>query len=180
MVVVIDDISRPTPVKEIFPIVLAELITAGAKNENITIIPALGVHRGMELQEILARTGLARLDGINWENPDADNQELQQFLGTTSRGTPVWINRTAANADLIISIGCIEPHIIASFGGGYKNILPGIAARISIAHNHALNCQPDTFNMVGQPIDQQSNETRPGRRRKDAKTAGFCHQCNSG
>lgn len=152
--VVIDDISRPTPVHEIFPILFSQLQKIGVEGEQITIIPALGVHRGMEESEILKRTGLERLQGIKWENPNADDQEKQAFLGTTSRGTPVWLNRTAAESDVIISIGCIEPHIIASFGGGYKNLLPGIAGRVSIAHNHALNCQPGTFNMVGQPIDQ--------------------------
>jgi len=75
-------------------------------------------------------------------------------LGTTSRGTPVWINRTVAEADFVVSIGCIEPHIIASFGGGYKNIIPGVAGRLTTAHNHTLNCSPATFNMVGQPIDR--------------------------
>ncbi len=108
----------------------------------------------MEESEILTRTGLTSLDGILWENPDPDDEAKMKYLGITSRGTPVWINKTAADADLVVSIGCIEPHIIASFGGGYKNILPGIAGRISIAHNHGLNCQPTTFNMVGQPIDQ--------------------------
>jgi nickel-dependent lactate racemase len=58
-----------------------------------------------------------------------------------------------AQADLVISIGCIEPHIIASFGGGYKNLIPGVAGRQTIAHNHALNCSPATYNMVGQPIE---------------------------
>ena len=55
---------------------------------------------------------------------------------------------------LIISIGCIEPHIIASFGGGYKNLIPGVAGRATVAHNHGLNCTPETFNMVGQPIER--------------------------
>jgi len=154
VVVVIDDISRPTPVPVIFPEVYRELIRAGIKAEHITVVPALGVHRGMEEEEIRKRLGIAEWDGIRWENPEADNPEKMDFLGTTSRGTPVWINRTAARADLVVSIGCIEPHIIASFGGGYKNILPGIAGRVSIAHNHALNCKQDTFNMVGQPIDR--------------------------
>lgn len=51
-------------------------------------------------------------------------------------------------------MGSIEPHLIASFGGGYKNLIPGVAGRETIAHNHALNCTPDTFNMVGQPIER--------------------------
>jgi len=66
----------------------------------------------------------------------------------------VLINRTVAESDFVVSIGCIEPHIIASFGGGYKNIVPGVAGRATTAHNHTLNCAPATFNMVGQPIDE--------------------------
>ena len=52
---------------------------------------------------------------------------LMADLGVTSRGTPVLVNRTVAEAGLVVSIGCIEPHIIASFGGGYKNLVPGVA-----------------------------------------------------
>lgn len=151
--IVIDDISRPTPVPTIFPLVLKELLTAGVSRGSITIVPALGVHRGMDESEILKRCGLGSLDGIQWENHDIDTPEKLSVLGTTSRGTPVLFNKTVATADLIISIGCIEPHIIASFGGGYKNLLPGVAGRVSIARNHALNCSPATFNMVGQPIE---------------------------
>jgi lactate racemase len=151
--IVIDDISRPTPIPVIFPLVLKELIKGGVKRENITIVTALGVHRGMEEQEILQRIGLPDFEGLKWENHDADSIEKMSFLGTTSRGTPVWFNKHVADADLVVSIGCIEPHIIASFGGGYKNLLPGVAGKLSIAHNHALNCKPGTFNMVGQPIE---------------------------
>jgi lactate racemase len=151
--IVIDDISRPTPVPVIFPVVLKELLSAGIKREDITIVPALGVHRGMEPDEILKRCGLDAFDGIHWENHDTDDLSKLSNLGMTSRNTPVLFNRTVAESDMIVSIGCIEPHIIASFGGGYKNLLPGVAGRASIANNHALNCSPSTFNMVGQPIE---------------------------
>jgi lactate racemase len=150
---VIDDISRPTPVPIIFPLVLNELLSAGIKRENITIVSALGVHRGMEPDEILKRCGLDTFDGIHWENHDTDDLNKLSNLGMTSRNTPVLFNKTVAESDMIVSIGCIEPHIIASFGGGYKNLLPGVAGRASIANNHALNCAPSTFNMVGQPIE---------------------------
>ena len=106
----------------------------------------------MSAEEISARLGLPDLAGWQWENPDCDDPAHLAHLGTTSRGTPVWVNKTVAEATLIVSIGCIEPHIIASFGGGYKNIFPGTAGRATIAHNHSLNCTPATFNMVGQPI----------------------------
>ncbi len=155
---VIDDGSRPTPVSAILPTVLADLERGGLRREQITLVPALGLHRPMTEEEIAARiapspSGREILASIHWENPDCDDPNKLVFLGTTRFGTPVWVNKAVAEADLVISIGCIEPHIIASFGGGYKNIVPGVAGRQTVAHNHTLNCTPATFNMVGQPIE---------------------------
>lgn len=151
---VIDDGSRPTPVARILPAVIEELTAAGVDFTSVTVLPALGVHRPMSWEEVNTRLGNGYLASMKLVQHECDNPAELVFLGTTTRGTPVKVNRHLAEADLIISIGCIEPHIIASFGGGYKNLIPGLASRETIAHNHALNCRPDTFNMVGQPIEQ--------------------------
>lgn len=153
VVVVIDDNSRPTPVAKIFPTVLMELMRCGIYVDRIAIVPAIGLHRPMEDKEVFRRAGIES-GGVRVENPECDNESKMAFLGTTSRGTPVWINKTVAEAGLVVSIGCIKPHIIASFGGGYKNLVPGVAGRATIARNHSLNCSPGTFNMVGQPIGE--------------------------
>ena len=150
---VVDDGSRPTPAARILPAVLAEIQRGGATLDQIIIVPALGVHRGMTQEEMEQRVGKDLLATVKWQNPDGDDPAKMVLLGTTSRGSPVWIDKNVVEADLIVSVGCIEPHIIASFGGGYKNLIPGVAGRATIAHNHALNCQPATFNMVGQPIE---------------------------
>ena len=149
---VMDDLSRPTPVALLLPAVLDELAQGGVGREDVTLVTALGLHRPMQEAEIAQRVGNAGLAGLRWENHACDDAERLVSLGTTSRGTPVWIHKTVAQADLVVSLGCIEPHIIASFGGGYKNLLPGVAGRETVAHNHSLNCTPTTFNMVGQPI----------------------------
>ncbi|HVP20747.1 MAG TPA: nickel-dependent lactate racemase [Anaerolineaceae bacterium] len=151
---VIDDGSRPTPVGLILPAVLEELERGGASLDQITVMPALGLHHPMSDQKVAERLGCPSWTGIKVENPACDDPSTLADLGRTSRGSPVLVNRTVANADLVVSIGCIEPHIIASFGGGYKNIFPGVAGRAMIAHNHSLNCTPRTFNNVGQPIEQ--------------------------
>jgi nickel-dependent lactate racemase len=151
---VIDDLSRPTPVGRILPPVLEELAQGGVGRGDITLVVALGLHRPMQEEEVARRVGDVGLAGLRWENHDCDDAERLAFLGTTGRGTPVWVNRTVAQADMVVSVGCIEPHIIASFGGGYKNLIPGVAGRETVAHNHSLNCAPDTFNMVGQPIER--------------------------
>jgi lactate racemase len=147
---VIDDISRPTPVGLVAPIVMAELKKAGIKPQQVTVVPAIGLHRPMPVEEVEART---KVKGLKVVNPACDDESKMINLGTTSRGSPVWLCSEVATADLVISIGCIEPHIIASFGGGYKNLFPGAAGRATTAHNHSLNSSPHTFNMVGQPIE---------------------------
>jgi nickel-dependent lactate racemase len=152
-VLVIDDGSRPTPVAQILPVVLEEMLAAGMKREDITLVPAIGVHQPMAPEEIAARAGAENFAGLNLENPACDDPDHLVYLGRTRRKTPVWVNKTVALADVVVSIGCIEPHFIASFGGGYKNLIPGVAGRTTIARNHALNCSPTTFNMVGQPIE---------------------------
>jgi lactate racemase len=152
--VVMDDVSRPTPVGLILPAVLEELECGGVSRGDVTLITALGVHRPMRAEEVEKRSGLSLHDGLHWENHDCADAGRLVLLGSTHRGTPVWVNRSVATADLVVSIGCIEPHLIASFGGGYKNLIPGVAGKETIAHNHALNCRPDTFNMVGQPVER--------------------------
>ena len=147
---VIDDDSRPTPVDQLLPAVLSELQQGGISLDQITIVPATGVHFPMSAAAIARRLG--NIPFLRVEAHDCDSPEKLSSLGTTSRGTPVFINKLVAESDLIISIGCIEPHIIASFGGGYKNLVPGVSGRATIAHNHSLNCTPGTFNSVGQPI----------------------------
>jgi nickel-dependent lactate racemase len=151
---VMDDLSRPTPVAKLLPSVLDELKRGGVAPSQITLIPALGVHRPMDQSEISQRAGQKSLHSLRWENPDCGSSEKLVFLGKTSRGVPVYVDKNVANANVIVSIGCIEPHIIASFGGGFKNLFPGVAGRETIAHNHSLNTTPDTFNMVGQPIEK--------------------------
>ncbi len=154
IVLVVDDGSRPTPVPQILPVVIEELLAGGARLEDITLVAALGVHRAMEESELQLRIGAEYGNRLKIVTHDCDDLDKLAFLGTSSRGVPVYINKNVAEADLVVSIGCIEPHIIASFGGGYKNLFPGVAGRLTIAKNHALNCQPDTFNMVGQPIEK--------------------------
>lgn len=151
---VVDDASRPTPVACMLPAVLEELAEGGVRPEQVTLVTALGVHRPMTASELAERVGRSGLDGLRWENHDCDDAARLAFLGTTHRGTRVWVNRTVAGADVVVSIGCIEPHVIAGFGGGYKNLVPGTAGRLTIAHNHALNCTPATFAMAGQPVDR--------------------------
>ncbi len=102
VVVVIDDISRPTPVRLIMPAVMAELKKARITPAQVTVVPALGLHRSMPVKEVEARTGIK---GLRVVNPECDALEKLVQLGATSFGSPVLVNKTVAKADLVISIG---------------------------------------------------------------------------
>ena len=75
---------------------------------------------------------------VRVENHDCEAPELV-YLGTTPHGTPVSINRTAAEADLVVCLGAVTHHVMAGFGGGRKSILPGSSGRETIFHNHAFS-----------------------------------------
>jgi len=134
VVIVFDDMSRPTKIAGIVPFVLEELAAAGVAEENIQFICALGTHGALTAYEFAKKLGedvIARFNVYN-HNP----YENCTYVGTTRRGTPVSLNDEFLKADLKIGIGAIVPHQSAGFGGGGKIILPGIASMETIAHNH--------------------------------------------
>jgi len=147
--IVVEDISRPTPTHLILPYILDEIFEGGAEPENVTIVFALGVHRPMTEAEMEKKAGKEVLDKVNAINHNCEDEDNLTYLGKTSHGTPVYVNKTVADADIKVLIGTIEPHVQAGFGGGFKNILPGVAGIETIAINHKLVATPRHFNAVG-------------------------------
>jgi len=136
VVILFDDLTRPTPVAELVPYILEELEVAGIPDERIRFIAALGAHRALTRIDFVKKLGEAVLDRFPVYNHNP--YENCTFVGKTSRGTPVSINSEVMSCDLKLGIGSIVPHAAASFGGGGKIILPGVASMDTIAANHAL------------------------------------------
>ncbi len=134
VVILFDDMSRPTKVAGIVPYVLEELAAAGVEEENIQFICALGTHGALTAFEFTKKLGVDIIARFNVYNHNP--YENCTYIGETSRGTPVSLNAEFMAADLKIGIGSIVPHQSAGFGGGGKIILPGIASMDTIAHNH--------------------------------------------
>ena len=132
--ILFDDLPKPTPVGAIVPYVLEELHNGGIKDEQIRFICAPGTHRFLTYREFVAKLGreiIERYPVYNhsiWEN--------LVDVGTTSRGTPVQVNREFASCDLRVAIGSIFPHGAAGFGGGGKIVLPGVCGIDTIEHHH--------------------------------------------
>lgn len=149
IVLAVDDISRPTPTHLFFADLVEWLCSRGAKREDMRVLFALGIHRDMTQAEAERKVGPA-LAGIRWENHQARSDEANAVLGTTRRGTWVALNKHLTEADLIVCVGAIEPHLLLGFGGGLKMILPGLAHQRTIAQNHMQGVTPEKFNYVGE------------------------------
>ena len=67
---------------------------------------------------------------------DCDEKEKLVNIGTLPSGGDCEINSIAAEADLLVAEGFIEPHFFAGFSGGRKSVLPGIAGRTTVLANH--------------------------------------------
>jgi nickel-dependent lactate racemase len=147
--IVVEDISRPSPTEKILPEVIKEIEKAGVNLENVIIIPALGAHREMREEEMKKKCSEEVLKKVKWRNHKYKDKNEVKYLGRTKRGTPVYVNKYVADSDLVILVGTIEPHPQAGFGGGYKNILPGVAGVRTIFKNHLLSAHPQDFLRVG-------------------------------
>lgn len=135
-VILVSDSTRNVPTSCVLPRLLEELALGGIDRENISLIVATGVHRPATEEEMREIVGENLWGKVRIENHDPYSPESLVFLGTTSRGTPVEIFRIAAESDLRIAIGKVEPHEFAGFSGGRKSVLPGIASEWTILVNH--------------------------------------------
>ncbi len=141
--VVIPDLTRAwQKTDKYLPFVVAELNRGGVKDEDILFICALGTHRKLtdEEHDILLGKDLAgRFQVIDHDCFDKENLV---YLGKTTFGTPVSLNKKALACDHIVLTGGVVYHFLAGWAGGRKYILPGIAAYETVMANHALSLNP--------------------------------------
>jgi lactate racemase len=132
--IITSDITRPMPSKLVLPAVIDELTLAGVKDEDITVVFAIGSHRPHtedEKKYIVGEEIYKRVKCI-----DSDPKACIRF-GVTKRGTPVDIFNIVATADRRICLGNIEYHYFAGYSGGAKAIMPGVSTRDAIQANHS-------------------------------------------
>lgn len=108
--------------------------------ENILILVALGTHRKSTPAEHKIIAGDYMYENCTVLDHDCDGDCT--LIGETSRGTQVRINSLAVGRKVIVVGGTVH-HMMAGFGGGRKNILPGIASRETIRQNHCRALDPN-------------------------------------
>ena len=123
------DITRPAPNSVTLPPLLRRLHEAGIPVEGVTILVATGLHRGATAEEIKSIVGAEIAGKYRVVNHDARAFANHRSLGSTRRGTPVYIDERFMAADLHITLGFIEQHLMLGFSGGRKLVAPGLAAQ---------------------------------------------------
>src|SRR3954451_18784240 len=147
------DITRPAPNRRTLPPVLRRLEDAGIPRERITILIATGLHRPATDEEIREICGPEIAAAYRVVNPDARDLSSHRALGHTASGTPVFIDERFIAADLHITLGFIEPHLMLGFSGGRKLIAPGLAAQETIKVLHSPKFMRDPRAVEGSVAD---------------------------
>lgn len=158
--IVICDITRPVPNKIILPPVLRTLEQAGVPRSGITILIATGLHRPNEGAELVELVGEEIARTYRCENHHGKAQDEHEYLGTTPNGVPAWIDKRYTQAELKITVGLIEPHLMAGYSGGRKLICPGIAGleTVSVWHGPKFLEHPkaDCGRVDGNPVHEEN------------------------
>ena len=134
--IIVSDSTRGVPTRSVSGLILDALVSSGIPCENILIIVGVGLHRAATEAEYRQLVDEKYHGKIRMISSNAFAPEEFVTLGTSSRGTPIDVNREAYECDLHISIGKAEIHGMAGFSGGRKSVLPGISSYRTIVGNH--------------------------------------------
>lgn len=148
VVLVTSDHTRAVPSKITLPILLEE-IRAGNPWAEITILIATGLHRPTTEEEQRKMFGDEIVDRERIVVNDAFQPEAFVSLGTLPSGAGFFVNKLAAECDLLVTEGFIEPHFFAGFSGGRKSILPGICAEKTVNENHSFQAIASPYAKAG-------------------------------
>jgi nickel-dependent lactate racemase len=147
------DITRPAPNRLTLPPVLQRLEQAGIPRERITILIATGLHRAATESEIREICGEEIAAAYRVVNHDARDLSSHRHIGLTKSGTPVYVDERFAGADLHLTLGFIEPHLMLGYSGGRKLIAPGLAAQETIKVLHSPRFMRDPRGVEGSIAD---------------------------
>lgn len=158
--ILICDITRPVPNEQILLPLLEILEKAGIPRERILLLVATGLHRPNVGGELIEMVGQYLFDNYRIENHDGQDLQSHTYLGRSPRGVPIWLDSRYLQADLKITTGLIEPHLMAGFSGGRKVICPGIAAleTVRVWHGPDFLEHPnaDCGILIGNPVHEEN------------------------
>lgn len=136
VLIICDDLTRPTPADQLIPPILDRLNWAGVPDKDIEVLFALGTHRPMTEDEMRAKVGNQVSQRVACRNHNAFDKSALHYFGKSEECIEVWLNRRVKGASFIVAIGDLVPHPIAGYAGGAKILYPGVAGEETIAGFH--------------------------------------------
>ena len=146
--IIISDHTRPVPSKHILPFMLAEL-REGNPDIDITLLIATGFHRPTTHEELVNKVGEKIANEEKFVCHDSRDAASNVEIGVLPSGAKLVIDKVAAEADLLVAEGFIEPHFFAGFSGGRKSILPGICNAATVNENHSYKAIASPYAATG-------------------------------
>lgn len=158
--ILICDITRPVPNHILLPPILRTLEQQGIARQDILLLNATGLHRPNEGAELIEMVGAEIAANYRIENHHGKVLEEHDYLGVTPNGVPVYLDSRYVRADLKITTGLIEPHLMAGYSGGRKVICPGIAGleTVKVWHGPRFLEHPkaDCGFLDGNPVHEEN------------------------
>jgi lactate racemase len=158
--ILICDVTRPAPNQLLLPPLLRTLEESGLARKDILLLVATGLHRPNEGAELEEMVGSEIAANYRVENHHGKVRNEHDYLGETPNGVPVWLDSRYVRADLKITTGLIEPHLMAGYSGGRKVICPGIAAleTVKVWHGPRFLEHPkaDCGFVEGNPVHEEN------------------------
>ncbi|MGH9869939.1 MAG: nickel-dependent lactate racemase [Candidatus Polarisedimenticolia bacterium] len=164
---VVPDATRASGSERVCAALLKVLEARGVPAGRIELLVGAGTHRPPSSREIVRIVGEEAARRVTVSHHDAFHADGNVLLGTTSRGTPVEINRRLVDCDHVILVGAIGFHYFAGFSGGRKALLPASASERSIQANHLLAFDRSTLSRTagvesgrldGNPVSEDMDE----------------------
>ncbi len=134
--IVFTDITRACPDHLLVPPVLLELEQAGVRDEDITLLCGVGMHRPSTQAEKITKLGSRIVERYRVIDNEPQNPLVLADLGVMPGGMPVILHTAVLEADLVIATGIVEPHQYAGYSGGWKTVAIGAAGEKLIAYTH--------------------------------------------
>jgi nickel-dependent lactate racemase len=162
---IINDYTRPTPTAKILEVIYPKI-----KDKTTRFIIATGIHRAPTREEfdfIFGKYHNLLKDRIYVH--DARKDEDMVYLGISSTGTEMYVNKLGMEAHKLVTIGSVEPHYFAGYTGGRKSFLPGIASYKTIEQNHmhALSPHAQTLVLEDNPVHEDMVDALKTIKRKE-------------
>jgi nickel-dependent lactate racemase len=157
ILILVNDATRPTPTAKI----LLKMRDMLREHGNVRFMVATGAHRGPTEDEY--RYIFGEMYDEFKENifvHDARKDEDMEYLGVSSNGTEMYLNKMVNESKNIIVIGSVEPHYFAGYTGGRKAFLPGVASykTIEMNHKHALSEAAQPLAIKGNPVAEDMED----------------------